>query len=208
MTQVQNIKQENKVQEIHRQKYLAAIRLLPDLKQKKVKEYFQAIITLITLILAIAFAINPTLTTISDLDRQIADATTVDNALRAKVKSLEQLSTQYNSLQADLPAIDNAVPQSEDAQLLLAEIQALAQKDNIKISALNTQLNPTLNTEQYKILTFNISTAGPYNDIITFINDIKSFQRVILPTSITISKNIENNGWINLSLNGNAYYQL
>lgn len=205
MTQIQ----ENKIQELHRQKYLSSIQLLPDLRQQKVKEYLQVIFTLVALIIAIIFAIKPTLTTISDLNRQITDATHVYNALQTKVNNLSKLSAQYVSLQSDFPNIEAAVPKSEDAQLLLAALQSLAQKHNLTITGLSTQLDTKQDTQKYRVLTFNISADGSYADILSFLNDSVTFQRIILPVSINLTKNTDtSSNAINVTLSGNAYYQL
>ncbi|HUD44164.1 MAG TPA: type 4a pilus biogenesis protein PilO [Patescibacteria group bacterium] len=211
VTQKGNIQEKNqtkKIQDIHRRKYLANIHLLPDLQQKKLKEYLEVIFTFVAIILAVIFAIGPVLSTISDLNRQITDAKTEDTALATKITSLTQLNQQYNSLQSVLPNIYSAVPQSEESELFLADLQSLAQLDNVTITNINAQNNNNVITTGAQMLSFSLSLSGNYSAIQNFIQDSINFQRMIVPISIVLTTNSVQNNEINLIINGNAYYTL
>lgn len=205
--------QTKRLQELHRQKYLANIRLLPDLQQKRAKEYFQVILTFVALIFAVVFAINPTLTTIANLNQQISTAKQVDGELQTKINNLSHLNLQYNSLQSELPNIYAAIPQTEEAQLLLAELQSIAQSHNLSIISVNAQIDPHQSATDVKTLDFSISANGSYTNVRGFLNDNIHFQRIILPISISLNKTStdstsNSSDSVNMIFNGNAYYKL
>lgn len=200
--------QNAKVQEIRTRKYLATIHLLPDLRQKKAKEYLQVILTFTALIVAAIFAINPTLTTISDLQRQLSDAKDVDQQLQTKISHLSQLNVQYNILQPTLPLIYAAIPQTAEAHQLLAEMQGVLGLHHLTlntISAIPTQAADATSATVHE-LTVQITADGNYQDLRDFLNDVITIQRILVPQSIIISKTEANKTTLQLSLSGNAYY--
>lgn len=199
--------QPKKIQDIHRRKYLASIALLPELSQKRIKEYFQIIVSFIALIFAIVFAIEPTVMTISGLNRQLVDARQVNTALETKITALSQLNAQYDALQSVLTTnIYPAIPQSEDAQLLLAQIQAMIQENHLVATTLTAQSDPTSAGADPKDILFTVSVTGAYTDVRAFLQESVQFQRIILPTSITLSNTTGSNN-LSLLISGKAYFK-
>lgn len=194
-----------KIQDIHRRKYLASVHLLPEGNQKRLKGYFQVIFTFLALIFAVIFAIEPTLTTITELNRQLLDSKNVSNALQTKISRLSQLNLQYSTLQPVLRNVFSAIPKTEDAQLLLAEIQSLAQQHSLSVNALNAQADSTQTNPLGQDILLTIDLNGSYPDIRAFLEESTQFQRIILPTSITLSKSVGSDS-ISLIMNGKAYF--
>jgi len=204
--QIDQKEQKTKIQDIHRRKYFAAITLLPELQQQRAKEYFQIIITFAALIVAIVFAIEPTLTTIVQLNKEVSDAKQVNSALQTKITALSQLNIQYNQLQPILPQIYTAIPQTEEAQSLAMQIQALAFEHNVVATALTIQADPIAGASLgTKDISFTLTVTGAYADLRAFLQDSIDFQRIILPTSITMSNQLGNTS-LSLLMSGKAYF--
>src|SRR6185503_7132771 len=121
------------IQAIHRERYLSTISILPDLRKKKTKDYFEVILTLIALIIAIIFAIYPTAITIVGLNKQLDDAKQLNQQMETKVATLHTLGIQYTALQPELQIILAALPKTGQEQIFAAEIQGLAQQDNLTL---------------------------------------------------------------------------
>lgn len=199
--------QNSKIQEIRTRKYLATIHLLPDLRKKKSKEYLQVIFTFVALIIAAVFAINPTLTTISDLQREVSDANDVNQQLQTKINHLSQLNVQYNGLQTILPQIFETIPRTDEAHMFLAEMQGVLGLHHLTLT--NIAANPAAATDStnpaINVVSIQVTASGSYQDIRDFLSDVVTIQRIFTPQTIIISK-VENKAGLLLTLNGNVYY--
>ena len=105
-------------------KYREYLKLLPNMQQETARSFVTLILTFAALTFFGIFAINPTLTTIADLKKQLADDTDVDLQLKTKINNLSSLQQQYNQLGSNLTNILSAVPQNADAPFLSAQIAA------------------------------------------------------------------------------------
>src|SRR5580700_7871794 len=112
-------------------KYREYLKLLPNLRQEQAQSLLMLILTFAALSFFGIFAINPTLSTIFDLQKQLSDDTLVNQQLQTKIDNLSALEQQYNELGTNLTNIYSAVPQNPEASLLSAQIAALVQKHNL-----------------------------------------------------------------------------
>jgi HAMP domain-containing protein len=83
--------------------------LLPYIKKEKNQQYFAVILTLGASIFFALFAINPTLSTISKLKKEVEDRKFAESMLTAKINSLSSLSTEYEIIERDLELVYDAV---------------------------------------------------------------------------------------------------
>ena len=79
-------------------KYRAFLKLLPPIKNENTRIITTLILTFAAMTFFGAFAINPTLTTIVNLKKQLEDSQIVYNKLVEKNNNLSFLLNQYNSL--------------------------------------------------------------------------------------------------------------
>lgn len=117
-------------------KYKEYLKLLPDIQ----KENTRAVVTLIFTFFAMSFfgifAINPTLSTIVTLKKQLSDSELVHNNLKTKISNLSSLQQQYTQLNSDLPLVFEAVPKNAQATILLGQIMGLAKEKRVDITSL------------------------------------------------------------------------
>src|SRR3989344_8503364 len=85
---------------------------LPDLKKEKTQKYSSIIFSLISLSFFGLFAINPTLSTIAKLKKELSDAKFVDSELAEKIANLSSLQEKYNIVEQDIPFVLAAVPKN------------------------------------------------------------------------------------------------
>ena len=86
-------------------KYREYLKLLPNMQQDTPQSFVTLLLTFAALSFFGIFAINPTLTTIADLKKQLADDTAVDQQLKTKISNLSSLQQQYNQLGSNLTNI-------------------------------------------------------------------------------------------------------
>jgi len=182
--------------------------LLPYLKQEKNQEYFAIILTFGASIFFALLAINPTLSTIAKLKKEIADSKFVEQKLSQKINSLSSLSQQYLTVQDDIIYVLDAIPEKTEAPTLIAQVQSIAKNSSVNITTIETSpIN--LNNQQSGLnseFNFNIAAEGSYEDIQTFLSNLTTMQRVISVDSISITKGDTNQN-LQLGLRGTAYYK-
>jgi Tfp pilus assembly protein PilO len=119
-------------------KYREYLKLLPSVQQENLRVITTLIFTFSAMTFFGIFAINPTLSTIVTLQKQLADSEMVYESLKTKVSTLSSLQQQYGNMQGDLPIIFDAIPKTPDSPILTAQILGLAKQMNIKIVSLTT----------------------------------------------------------------------
>jgi len=190
-------------------KYLAYI---PSYKQEKTQKFTTIFLTILASILLGVFAINPTLSTIGNLQKQIDDDKFVENKLEEKINNLSILQEKYTSIENDLPIVYSAVPKNTEMSLAIGQFQSIAKNSNIKIDAIQTfgpvDLISAPPYGPYSSFDFEISGKGSYEDIKTFITNLDNFQRIINISNISLSKSVDiTNSDLALSIKGTAYFK-
>lgn len=156
-------------------------------------------------------AINPTISTISSLQKQYDDGRLIDESLTQKINSLGLLSDQYGKIEPSLEKIYSAVPATTKAAYFLRQIQVIAKNNNIQLQTLEegkTELFPAeKQKEANNSLEFNLSFSASKTDANNFINVLIKFDRIITINEINMYKNsFEQKLPFNVSIKGTAYF--
>lgn len=191
-------------------RYREYLKLLPDMQRENTRSFFTLILTFAALSFFGIFAINPTLTTIANLKKEIADDTLVNNQLTTKIQNLSTLEQLYDQLGSNLTNIYNAVPQNPDAPLVTAQVYALAQKHNLtittyRIDEVQLASEPPATTDQSYI--FTLQAGGNYTDMIAFATELSQLDRIITVESMEIGRDSQTNA-LTLTLRGRQYYKI
>jgi len=151
--------------------------------KQKVVAYIYIILSLLSLSFFGLFAIGPTLSTISALNKEYADEQNVLRELQEKNSNLRSLNAQYLQIQSNLSLVTNAIPDSPNVSQLTRQVEVLATKNNLVLQKLDTgllELYPAKNSNT-SIFSFMFSTTvrGSEKDINNFIAEIISIDRII-----------------------------
>lgn len=190
-------------------KYREYLKLLPSMQQENTRSLFTLILTFAALSFFGIFAINPTLTTIANLKKEVADDTSVNQQLSTKIQNLSSLEQLYDQLGSNLGNIYNAVPQSPAAPLLTAQIYALAQKHNLTVSTYRideVQLSSSATKATDQSYIFTLQALGNYSDMIAFASELSQLDRIITVESMEIGRDSQTNA-LTLTLRGRQYYK-
>lgn len=182
--------------------------ILKQLEDQKYTGYIYIILTLLTVSFFGFFAINPTLSTISNLNKQYEDNKLVYEALRQKLLALKALSQEYTQIQPDLEKIYAAVPTSAQIPKLSRQLETLAIDHSLTVEKLefdNVEIYPAQkNNPPLYSFTFNITVNGSDLDIKNFIAELINFDRIInLERVVTGESNTGGGAFIT----GRAYFQ-
>lgn len=191
-------------------KYREYLKLLPNMQQESTRSFVTLALTFAALSFFGIFAINPTLSTIADLQKQLSDNQQVDDQLKTKISNLSSLEQQYNQMSADLNNIYAAVPQNPAAPLLSAQLVALSSKHNLSIvtyAVSPVQLATTQKLSKIQSFTFTLQAAGNYTDMLDFTSEVSKISRVITIESMEIGTD-PSTGNLLLTLRGREYFKL
>jgi Tfp pilus assembly protein PilO len=200
---------------LSRKRYLEVLHSLPTLQKERVKEYGTLILTFFALSFFSIFAINPTLSTITDLKKQLADNQAADIALKTKIKNLSTLQEIYTSISPDLGYIDTAIPNTPSVVDLLGKLQSLSKQANVKILALQVSdvslSSPKGGSKKgYSVQTpsfsFLVRVQGSNEQLLSFISSFLSFDRITTVDSLSITTNTKLSNEPTLTMHANAYY--
>lgn len=191
--------------------YREYLKLLPKLDDKKNQAYTMLGFTLIALSILGVFAIYPTLSTITELKKKLADLQFLNEQLQVKSQNLSTLQQKYQSLTGDLPFVLEAMPERPEAAKLVAQVNALSSESNLKITSIKTfgvELTPDkkIPLNQASSFVFSLEAEGNYNDMLTFIQRLSHINRLITVEQISIDK-LSGTDKIILSLRGREYFK-
>ncbi len=182
--------------------------ILPYLKKQKNQEYFMVILTLGATIFFALFAINPTISTIVKLRKEIDDSRFVESALTKKINNLSTLSTEYSAIQTDIPVALDAIPENPEAPTLVGQIQTIAKNTNVIIEDLDIS-EVGLTDEGASIsskFSFELTGTSNYDSLNSFISELISMQRIVAIEKISFTKNSDSET-LQLDLRGSAYHK-
>ncbi len=138
------------------------------------------------------FAIKPTLVTIAELQKKIADQRQVLQKAEKKASALATAQQQYYQIQSSLSTLDEAIPGDYQLQSLLLSIEALAASLNASIANLRlSQVEypiPAAKSPAIGEISFNLSFTATYQDAKSVISQLNLLPRLIVIDSISIGQ--------------------
>lgn len=184
--------------------------MLPNLKEEKTKNFTTLILTLVALSFFGFFAISPTLSTIAQLRRQIADNEFVNKKLEEKIQNLSRLQKEYDLLEKDLPIVFAGIPQAPSAPLLVGQIQSLALESSLAITRLQVfqvELSQKIDKNEPSSFNFSLEVQGTTLGLTNFLNSLLRFERIITLENISLAKSSDKEEVLKLDLKGRAYFK-
>lgn len=184
---------------------------LPDFKSKRTETFIKLVLTFLAFSFFGFFAINPTLATISQLKKQLADNKFVEEQLEKKINNLSLLQQQYALLDSDIPTVLSSVPKTSQIALFAAKVQQIAKFEGVNISSFQTfpveiaKIEPSI--DDYSSYLFSINIEGSYKNISDFLNVLTKFDRIITIDNLSFSKNSNDPNSLKLSIRGKTYFK-
>lgn len=186
--------------------------LVSNFKNKQTQKFTNIILTLISVSLFGAFAINPTLTTIVKLKKELSDDEFAQNNLEEKIRNLSILQQKYVAIEDDIPYALDAIPDSPQVPYLMAQIQSVAKNANIHLSNLQNLavelFKQNVPEKKYYQYSFSLSGTGSFENISAFFSKLVNMQRIVSISTFSIDKTADKTGDLRFSLQGLAYYKL
>lgn len=171
-------------------------------KRPKANAYTTAIFSFLAVSLFGWYAVRPTLQTILTLRREIADNTKISARMEDKITKLIEVQASYQSVQDDLPLLDQAVPSIPDAIGVVSQLKNLAQVNSASVSSITVSSVPIIgkpsestesgvqqDAQSKKILNVPIAMiiTGSYPALRSFVDGLITLRRIVTIDTITLN---------------------
>ena len=202
----------NYLENLSLNKYREYLKLLPNMKQENTKAITMLIFTFVALAFLGIFAINPTITTIIQLDKQLDESQFVYEQLTTKINNLSSLQEQYATLTPALSVLYNAIPETAQVPTAIGQVQQLAATNNITIISLTTSPVSISDPKQpegvktHASFTFSLEATGTYANMIAFTSQLTTIDRIVTIESLSFFKDAQRDQLI-LGITGREYYK-
>lgn len=193
-------------------KYRQYLKILPDIKKENTRLITTLILTLLALSFFGIFAINPTLTTIIQLQKQLEDSTFTHQQLQTKIYNLSMLQQKYAALNGtgELSIIEEAIPKEALATKLSGQILTLAEESDITLRSFRVEevalLGGKAIGDRGFSYVFTIEAEGVYENMLGFAEKVTQFNRVVTVEAMSITKDTRSDALV-MSLRGRQYFK-
>lgn len=172
----------------------------PLISKPKNRAYTTTIFSFLAISLFGWYGIRPTLQTILFLRREIADNTVVSKLMEEKITNLIEAQANYQAVEAQLPFIDQAVPESPDAVSLVFQLRNLATQSEVTVGSISIPAIPLLgqdatpsagkasaNQSKDKEVPVVVSITGQYENLRAFLDGVLNMRRITSVSSVVIT---------------------
>ncbi len=184
---------------------------LPDFKEKKTQAFITIALTLVTLAFFGIFAINPTISTIVNLQKQQKDNTIVEAKLNQKFTNLNTLTQTYESIKPDLPYVYNAIPQTPQIPQLIGQFIALGSENNVIVNRVQTYEVDLTKTGEgasgFSAFKVSLEAQGDYTNLLQYLEALTTFERIITIDTISLNKGNQKNPSIKMNIQAKAFFK-
>lgn len=191
---------------VNKDKYSKYLELMPDFKKQKTQKFTTVVLTLIAIIVLAIFAINPTLSTIANLQKQLEDAKFVADKLGKKINNLSILQTKYNNIQNDLPTVYESIPKNSEVPKLTGQIQSVLNASGMQLISIQASEIVEVTRGKFYLYNFDLTASGDYQTMENFLEKLISMQRVTDIKNINISTSSTNKS-LQFNVQGHAFYK-
>lgn len=184
--------------------------VLPGIKDKRTKQFTTFALTLVTIAFFGIFAINPTLGTISDLQKQLDDSNFVHDSLQKKIANLTSLQQSYSDIQDSLTPIYDAIPTSLTLDVFVGQVHTLAGLSNVQLTRVQTlpvDISAQTIAAKYTTYEFSIEAEGSYDDLKNYVINLTGFNRLISLESISMTHVGKVDSTFRMQMRGKTYFK-
>jgi Tfp pilus assembly protein PilO len=201
----------NYFENLSNSKYRQYLKLLPDIRKENTRLATTLILTFVALSFFGIFAINPTLTTIIELQKQLEDSEFTHQQLTTKITNLSTLQQKYTNLNADLQVLENAIPKEAAATKLTGQIHTLAADSkltirNLRVAEVTLTSGKTSNTPKGLSYVFNVEASGTYEQMLFFADTLTKFSRIVTVEAISVGRDTRTQDLV-LNIRGRQYFK-
>jgi Tfp pilus assembly protein PilO len=160
-------------QKVDTAEYIKIIKESPEKKRSYIFFGFSIFVTIILIV----FAIRPTITTITRINKEIKEKTRTNDLLEKKIDTLSELDKDYKEHRQKFDDLELIFPVGENQSLFLANIEPIVARNGYSLSSVRFDSykgDYLLNTRVLVPQTISVSIRGRQANIIGLLRDLES----------------------------------
>jgi hypothetical protein len=173
------------------------IRMIRDLPQKNKSYAFFGFSIIVTMLL-VAFAIRPTITTITRINQEIKEKTRTNDLLEKKINSLSDLDKEYAPNKESFEELEMVFPAGDNFSLLLANIELITSRNGHSLSSVRFEryrgVEYDLGTKVLVPYIMTFSARGREANIINFLRELEDLPMYPVIESFSYSTQQDEDG--------------
>jgi Tfp pilus assembly protein PilO len=169
-----------KEKKVHTAEYIKTMKESPEKKRSYIFLGFSLLVTIILIV----FAIRPTITTITRINKEIKEKTRTNDLLEKKIDTLSELDKEYKENRQKFDDLELIFPVGENQSLFLANIEPIVARNGYSLSSVRFDSYKgdfLLNTRVLVPQTISVSVRGRQANIVGLLRELEA-----LPTYPTI----------------------
>jgi type II secretory pathway pseudopilin PulG len=187
-------------------------------QHEQIKAYVELALSLVAIIIFLAFAIRPTAVTITEKVKELQSKQEVITKLNAKIDSLSTADSLLREEKETLDMLEVAIPDGSAPEEFIIQVDALARRNNTELEGMSIEdtqiLGTKVTTNEEGVETavlgtiewfpFTIVTSGPYEDLVRFGDSLENLRRPMKINSAAMDESLT--GELKLTVTGEIPY--
>lgn len=184
------------------------IKIIKESPEKKRSYIFFGFTIFVTIIL-IVFAIRPTITTISTINREIKTKTKTSELLEKKINTLSELDKEYAANRKDFDDLELIFPANDNFSLLLANMEAIVARNGFSLTSLSFDMYKGkaygIGTTVLVPYTLSFNIRGRQTNIIGLLRDLEELPMSPVIEALSYSAQESEDGLSSFRINLRIY---
>lgn len=186
--------------------------ILPEFKEKRTRSFATLVFTLLAIIFFSLFAIQPTLTTIAQLKKQLEDENFTDQKMLSKIKALQSLQKSYALITPNIPNVLTSIPEMPEIPSFFGKLQTIALTTGVTLVRIQTFPVAIINnasqlTQNNSSIAFSLDANGSKGSITLFLNKILFMDRLVSIDGFSLAQASQTNDNQRLTIKGSIYFK-
>lgn len=194
-----------KEKKVNTAEYIKIIKESPEKKRSYIFFGFSIFVTIILVV----FAIRPTITTITTINKEIKAKARTNNLLEEKINTLSELDKEYATNRKDFDDLELIFPADGNFSLLLANMEPVVARNGFSLSTLGFDVYKGKNYKMGTVvlvpysLSFNV--RGRSANIIGLLRDVEALPMYPVIESLSYSGEVSEDGLNSFRINLRVY---
>lgn len=165
---------------------------------EKQRSYIFFGVSVLVVIVLIVFAIRPTITTITRINKEIKEKERVNTQLENKITTLNELDKQYAPNKEAFDDLEMIFPPGDNFSLLLANIELITTRNGHKLSSVSFNgykgKDYNITTKALAPYTITFSARGREENILSFLTELEDLPMYPVIESFSYSTETADDG--------------
>lgn len=186
-------------------------------KKAEAKIYLEMLLSLTTISILSAFALRPTLLTITKLVKDIDQKKQTLSEINNKIDNINQAKELYDKERGKIELLKYSIPDNPSPDLLIRQLEGLSAKTQVGIKSMLTDgvflsgeegslLRAGEKTETDKALSFSINLEATYPELFNFLSTLENLRRPVRIDVLTFDANESDRGTLKLNIQAVSPY--